>query len=126
MFFSGMVMAYVCIQTYLVDVYEIYAASALAGMIAAQRDFVHIYHCKIPAIARVWDMHDICYTFQENNELLIHWHEVSRMGHQGYPREFNINCPTAQLSCETGSIDYRLPGWHFVRERRCRDLGLRC
>lgn len=35
-FSTGMLMAYVCIQTYLVDVYGIYAASALAGMIAAR------------------------------------------------------------------------------------------
>ena len=35
-FASGMLMAYVCIQTYLVDVYDIFAASALAGMIAAR------------------------------------------------------------------------------------------
>ena len=32
-FALGMLMAYVCIQTYLVDVYEDFAASALAGNI---------------------------------------------------------------------------------------------
>lgn len=35
-FSLGMLMAYVCIQTYLVDVYETYAASALAATIFAR------------------------------------------------------------------------------------------
>jgi len=35
-FAIGMLMAYVCVQTYLVDVYEMYAASALAANIFAR------------------------------------------------------------------------------------------